>query len=53
MENYLPTIMYIVSGIMLGYIALSIYTLSHQIKNQAKDMEKRFDFKNEGKQIEK
>ena len=46
MENYLPTIMYIISGIMLGYTALSIYTISQHIKNQAKDIEKRFDFKN-------
>ena len=52
MENYLPTIMYIISGIMLGYTALSIYTISQHIKNQAKDIEKRFDFKNEGKKIE-
>ena len=53
MENYLPTLMYIISGIMLGYVALSIYTLSQHIKNQAKDIEKRFDYKNEGKQSEK
>ena len=53
MENYLPTLMYIISGIMLGYVALSIYTISQHIKNQAKDIEKRFDYKNEGKQNEK
>ena len=53
MENYLPTIMYIISGIMLGYTALLIYNISQHIKNQAKDIEKRFDYKNEGKQIEK
>ena len=53
MENYLPTLMYIISGIMLGYTALSIYTISQHNKNQAKDIEKRFDYKNEGKQIEK
>ena len=53
METYLPTLMYIVSGIMLGYTALSIYNISQHIKNQAKDIEKRFDYKNEGKQIEK
>ena len=47
MENYLPIIMYIISGIMLGCISLSIYTLSQQIKNQAKGIEKRFDYKNE------
>ena len=52
MENYLPTLMYIISGIMLGYIVFSVYTLSQQIKNQAKDIEKRFDYKNEGKQNE-
>ena len=53
MENYLPTLMYIISGIMLGYVALSIYTLSQHIKNQANDIEKRFNYKNEGKQSEK
>ena len=53
MENYLPTLMYIISGIMLGYTALSIYNISQHMKNQARDIEKRFDYKNEGKQIEK
>ena len=53
MENYLPTLMYIISGIILGYTALSIYNISQHMKNQAKDIEKRFDYKNEGKQIEK
>ena len=53
MENYLPTLMYIISGIMLGYIALSIYTLSQHIKNQAKDIEKRFDHKFERNKNEK
>ena len=52
MENYLPTLMYIISGVMLGYITFAIYTLARQIKQQAKDIEKRFDYKNEGKQNE-
>ena len=53
MENYLPILMYIISGIMLTYTVLSIKDLSQHIKNQAKDIEKRFDYKNEGKQSEK
>ena len=53
MEIYLPTLMYIISGIMLTYTVLSIKDLSQHIKNQAKDIEKRFDYKNEGKQSEK
>lgn len=45
MENYLPTLMYIISGILLGYCALSIYTLAQQIKKQAKDIENRYQNK--------
>jgi hypothetical protein len=52
MENYLPTLMYIISGIMLGYVALSIYTLSQQVKKQARDIEKRYQNKVQSK-IEK
>jgi hypothetical protein len=52
MENYLPTLMYIISGIMLGYTALSIYTISQHIKNQARDIENRYQNKIQSK-IEK
>lgn len=52
MENYLPTLMYIISGILLGYTALSIYTLTRQIKQQARDIENRYQNKVQSK-IEK
>jgi len=45
MENYLPTLMYIISGVMLGYITFAIYTLAQQIKQQARDIENRYQNK--------
>ena len=45
MENYLPSLMYIISGVMLGYITFAIYTLARQIKQQARDIENRFERK--------
>ena len=45
MENYLPTLMYIISGIMLGYVAFAFYTLARQIKQQARDIENRLERK--------
>lgn len=52
MENYLPTLMYIISGIMLGYVAFAFYTLARQIKQQARDIENRYQNKIQNK-IEK